>query len=296
MEHFKYISKKTNSVFDPLFTKAQTHVPWKEWFENSDRPLDCREEYLKTIHEWIGKTQRNCVFGLDRFTERHLINGTTQTFDETYMKYAGKRLRFFPGEYAYHRRVFSNYAFIDDDNPTLEDGDWVIVSAPHCTLGDTHPKMWEMMDRALEKNVPVIVDCAYFGTCSGVIIDVTHPAIESVSFSLTKGLGMGDIRSGIRYSNIRDTNPICQQNEYNHTILSAAKIGLWMMSHFGPDFIPNKYIDMQKSLCSEVGIQPTKCMHLALGDASRWPDHIIDGKYYRLGIRELIKARRKGEI
>jgi hypothetical protein len=152
--------------------------------------------------------------------------------------------------------------------------------------------MYEIFDEAHKLEIPVIVDCAYFGTCEDFHIDVTHPVIESVSFSLTKGTGLGDIRSGVRYSNIEDKLPICQHNDYDHTVLAAARIGLYMMEIFPPDHIPNKFSAVQKEVCAELGLTPTKCMHLALGDES-WSEYAVDKVYNRVGIRELVKARFK---
>jgi hypothetical protein len=284
------ITNKTPAVYDPLFTKLLKGLPWASWFESED-PLNCRLNYLETYSGWIQKTQLNKVLGLERFHRTDLINGTTQTFDEAYFKYASKRLRVFRGEYAYHRRVFLNHAFIEDE--PLASNDFVIVSAPFCSSGEVHPRMQRILDQAHELKIPVIVDAAYFGTCYGLTLDFTHPAIESVSFSLTKGSGLGHIRSGIRFSNLDDQNPICQQNNYNHTILAAAKIGLHMMANLEPDHIPLKYMQIQQSLCQELGLHASPCIHLALGDDA-WEAHRIDGRYNRIGLTHLIRERRKG--
>lgn len=288
----QYVRKKTNAVFDPQFTTALQKIPWSDWLEN-DNPFRCRELYLEKYHEWILSSQLNKITGLENYPVRHLINGTTQSFDEFYYKYASKRLRIFRGEYAYHKRVFPNWKYVEDE--PLATGDILIISAPFCSTGDVHELMNNVLDTALQTSVPTIIDCAYYGTCTDFVLDVSHPAIESVSFSLTKGTGLGDIRSGIRYSKKEDQFPINQQNDYNHTILGAAKIGLYMMEKFSVDFIPTKYREMQLEVCKQAGIEATKCMHLAIGDET-WRDFRVDDKYNRLGIRELIRAKRKGLV
>lgn len=107
---------------------------------------------------------------------------------------------------------------------------------------------------------------------------------------------MGDIRSGIRYSDYDDDFPIAQQNNYQHTVKFAAKIGLHMMERFDFDYIPNLYREHQESVCRDLGLSPTRCMHLALGNAEDYGDFIVDGKYYRIGIREAVKKRKQGRI
>lgn len=289
------ITQKTHAIYDYEFIKALQNMPLKEWLD-SPAPFRCRPAYLEHYDQWIQTSTLNSVRGLDSFQRRDLINGTTQTFDEAYMKYSDKRLRVFRGEYRYHMRIAQQWAFIEDE--PLQNGDYLIVSAPFCSTGDVHPQFAAILDSCASFNIPVIVDCAYFGTCENIHINVNHPAIESVSFSLSKGTGMGDVRSGIRYSNLDDNNPICQQNNYDHSVLFAARVGLYMMQSFSPDFIPLRYSNIQKSVCEKLGLTPTKCMHLALGDA-RWDDYKIDERYNRVGIRELVRAefkkQRKGE-
>jgi hypothetical protein len=287
------VGQKTNAVYDAKFNKIFKSIPWQQWFAEHNDPLDCKSEYLDTYKQYLSAMKSNHISGLDRFSQFHLINGTTQTFDEAYYKYSNRRLMMYRGEYAYHRRIVHDWAFIEDT--PIQPNDYVIVSVPHCTTGDVPVDFYEMLDTCARLKVPVIVDCAYIGTCCDVAVDLEHPAIESVSFSLTKGTGTGHIRSGIRFSNIIDDMPICQQNRYNHTILGAAKVGIYFMKELqSPDYIPNIYRTHQLSICEEFGITPTKCMHIALGDAD-WEEFIVDG-YYRIGIRNLVKARKQGTI
>lgn len=285
------LSSKTQSIFDPAFTKAFRKVPWEQWY-SVDKPMDCRLEFLKKIDHWIHSTELNKISGLDRFKRRDLINGTTQGFDEFYFRNRNRRLRIFRGEYAYHQRI-NQISYIEDE--PLQQNDYLIISLPFCSLGASHPQMIETLDQAKQLGLPVLIDAAYFGTCYELQLDFSHPAIECVCFSLTKGLGLGDIRSGIRYSNYDDNLPICQQNNYNHTVLGAAKIGLYMMEQFSPDFLPSKYLVIQKSLSEQLGLIATNCVHIANGGAD-WDAYKIDSKINRIGLSRLIKAIRKNEI
>lgn len=287
------VSNKTNAIYDPMFWELFRTIPWQEWFSVDGDPLSCRQQYLDTYEWYLGNMKLNKISGLDRFKQRHLINGTTQAFDEAYHRYAHRRLRIYRGEYAYHKRVVPGFVYIEDE--PIRRGDYVIVSVPHCTTGDVPVGFYDMLDACAARYVPVIVDCAYIGTCADVMFSVDHPAIESVSFSLTKGTGTGHIRSGVRYSDIDDDMPIAQQNKYDHTVLGAAKVGMWFMRNLNsPDFIPERYREAQLSACSDAGLSPTKCMHLAIG-GEEWNDFNVDG-YNRVGIRNLVKSRRSGRI
>lgn len=284
---------KTQAVYDYQFVLRLKEAPISDWMSSSP-PFACRKEYLEKINYLIHNSQLNTVKGLERFTARHLINGTTQSFDEAYHRYSKRRLRIFRGEYAYHKRVNPNYLYLEDG--PLDKNDFIIISLPFCSTGDKHIEMKKVLDQALLLNIPVEIDCAYFGTCHSIDFDLSHESIKSVSFSLSKGMGMGDIRSGIRYSFYDDDYPISQQNNYNHTVLLAAKMGLHMMEKFDFDYIPNTYLKAQKSVCLDINATPTKCMHLAMGNSENYSDYLVDNKYYRLGIRQAVKKRNQGKL
>lgn len=284
------ISQKTNAVYDYEFIKKLQMLPWTEWLK-TENTFRIKDTYLEYIHNWIHSSKLNKISNLERFSARHIINGTTQTFDEAYHRYAHRRLRFFRGEYAYHRRCFSNWCFIEDE--PLAKNDYIILSFPFCSTGEQHLEQNSILKQCETLGIPVIIDCAYFGTCHGLTFDFISSSIESVSFSLSKGIGLGDIRSGIRYSNWNDNSPISQQNNYNHTVLCAAKIGIYMMEHFSPDHIPNKFKKSQESVCRDLNILTTPCIHLGLGNPEEWSDYLVDNKYLRLGLREAVKMRYK---
>ena len=96
----KFLDKHA-AVYDFKFQEALKNAPWVEWLSKPGY-FECKEEFLECIHGWIHSTKLNSVNGLDRFSQRHMIIGTTQVFDECYHRYSDKRLRIFRGEYAYH--------------------------------------------------------------------------------------------------------------------------------------------------------------------------------------------------
>jgi len=286
-----------NAIYDPEFQTHLAEAPWNEWLSTPGY-FEVRDEYLEKIHAWIYSTKRNSVKGLERFKHRDMINGTTQAFDEAYYRYSTKRLRLFRGEYAYHKRVVKNFEFLDDENGNyipVEENDWVITSYPFCGNGTMPPHFDQLQDDCLKNNVPILLDCAWFGTCRDIFLDVNHPAITEVCFSLTKGIGLGNIRSGIRYSNYDDDLPIRQQNKYNHLPLGAAQVGIWQMEKFSPDFIPDKYEKIYHHVCVVNDLKQTNCMMIAMlnKDHVDYNHYLIDQIYSKVGIREAVKQVRQ---
>ena len=306
-----YFQDKHHAVFDPKFQDSLRDMEWRKEFE-APGFWECKQEFLDTIHEWICATKLNTVRGLDRFSERDITIGTTQSFDEAYYRYKDRRLRFYRGEYHYHRRIVDNWKFIDNiydgyEEP-LDENDWVIISMPFCGNGNKVPFYKQTLDTCHEKNIPVLIDCAWFGTCYDIDFDFNHPAITQVCFSLSKSLGLGHSRIGIRYSDFTDGS-IAITNDYNHLTLSMAFLGINQMKNFSCDYIPNKYLRWHQELCEEYDLFETKCIHVALApkkfpwvhDKDKWwpPSGLHfkdDEKYIKIGIREALKAKRKAEL
>ena len=301
--------KKHNAIYDYFFQTTLRDAPWYDWL---DQPgyFEVADEYKERMTDWIVDNDFNTVHGLDNFKHRDLINGTTQAFDEAYYRYSGRRLRILRGEYAYHKRVVSDYVYLDEvysddlsmsqldgDNP-IKENDQVIISFPFCGTGGTPLGYHAILNDCLLKKVPVLIDCAWYGTCMDQHIDLTHPAISEVSFSLTKSTGTGNIRSGVRYSNYEDNLPIRQQNNYNHLVLGAAQVGIHVMKHIPSDWQVKNYRDFQVQLCRKLNIMPSPCMHIAIADGEEdWhKDFLMDQRHYKVGIRQALKAMKKKQL
>jgi hypothetical protein len=301
------LNTNAHAVWEPKWQVALRNAPWQEWIED-DSFFDCKEEFLETIHLWITDNKLNGVNvdSLEKFNHRDSIIGSTQALDEFHWRHRDKTLRIFRGEYGYNRRVYETFKEFDPalhylDKSTgvynkLQSGDYVIISLPFAGFGDKHYHMDEMLDDALDNDIPVLVDCAWFGTCMNIEFDFSHPAITEVCFSTSKGLGCGRYRSGIRYSNYND-GMIHQHNDYNHLVGSNMQLALWMMKHFRSDHIPNKFREMQQDLCNEFGIQASNCMHIGTApETEDWKIFRLTGIHYRVGLNKAIKLYRQGRL
>ena len=205
-------------------------------------------------------------------------------------------MRMFRGEYPYNRDVHPwSYEDFIDDKP-LEKGDAVIISCPFSGTGSVHQKMLEMFDEAYQLNVPVFVDMAWFGTCKGIDIDLSHPAIQEVAFSTTKGLCTGNYRSGIRFSrhgtieydSDKRKDRLALQADWSHGCHLNARISLELMNNFSPDHQWNKYNKAQQQVCEAYALTPSNCIHIALGDR-QWEQFHRDKLYNRVNIGRAVK-------
>jgi len=143
------------------------------------------------------------------------------------------------------RSYNSDWKFLEDDE--IRKNDAVIISYPFSDLGDKHPLTEEVLNRCEELNVPVLIDCTYFGTCHDIDFNLSYNCITDVTFSLSKSFDVANARIGIRLSKIDDDDPLFVVNKINYTNRLGAYIGLQLINQFSPDFISLKYKFISKS-------------------------------------------------
>lgn len=223
---------------------------------NSDSIID---EYLYEYDSWIKNSKSNIFTGLNDFGYRCYSNGTTEAFDKFYMKNARRRFRCFKGEYMYHKLAWRNkfdYAYLEDT--PLHKNDAVVISLPFADTGDIHRDYFGLMRKCSEMDVPVLVDCAYFGTCRNIHIDVAYPCITDITFSLSKTFPVAYARIGMRYTKEDNDDTMFVYHKINYNNKIGALIGLEYFKHFSADYIPQKYIDKQLDFCNTLGVEPSK--------------------------------------
>ena len=108
--------------------------------------------------------------------------------------------------------------------------------------GRKHERWDWLIEECTAKNIPILVDCAWFGTCFDIDVDLSHDCIKMVAFSTGKGLSGGNWRAGIVFSRLdEDRCGMRVQTEWNHGIHLNVALSNALMKKFSPDTMPNKY-------------------------------------------------------
>jgi hypothetical protein len=298
MSKNKDFSTTGNSVWNQPFME---HLE-KEYFPNVD-PSTLPQEadfFLENYPKWIASSKLNKFTGLDAFDYRFVSLGATQTLDwwHYYCMANGYRLRMFRGEYPYNRDVLLEGDWTQDryiDDAPLLSGDAVIISVPFSGSG-RKPERWQwLMSECNEKNIPVLVDCAWFGTCFDIEVNLDEPCIKMATFSTTKGLSCGNWRAGICFSRI-DEGALSVQTEWHHGIHLSVAIANCLMREFSPDTIAKKYRDSHTAVCDHYGFQPTNTVHVAQAPLTdEWNSFSRDGAFNRVNIAKAIKRYKQKE-
>ena len=240
----------------------------------ADDPDNLFLSFKDTFHNWILGSRLNSVKGLDAFPDRDIIMGVTQYLDDLHM--TKKNIVVIENEYKYHWRIFGSALKIKKPSQ-LEEGEQLIISLPFCYCGDIHPEMETIIKICNSKNIPVHIDACWFGCCRDIHFDFNQPCIKSVGFSLSKALGLGANRIGMRYCRSRWRGPVSVMNDFHMTNQIMVWLGLKFIQKFGADFWQKKYGEAYKKVCNDFQLTPTKAIHLAYD------------KSHPVGIRPLLR-------
>lgn len=222
------------------------------------------QDFKNSFHEWIIGSQMYTIKGLEFFPDRDIILGVTQYLDDLHV--TKQKIVVLENEYKYHWRIFGN--FLDIKKPSeLETGDVLIISLPFCYCGDIHPEMDVILQTCNSKSIPVHIDGCWLGCCKDIQFDFNQPCIQSVGFSLSKSLGLGANRIGLRYAKKRWKGPVSIMNDFNMTSQILVWMGLKFIHRFGPDLWQKKYGKAYKKVCADFNLTPTKAIHLAYDGA-----------------------------
>ena len=251
-------TKRQRPMFLSSFTQFRSGMNMRSY--PHDPAKFCNETFLPAIDEWINNHQRAWYLGLDNFPIRHTILGVTQQLDELHQLNTNN-ISVFRGEYKYHKRLPSFVRELDSKLDIMP-GECVIISAPSTITTNLLPNMKEILDYCQAIEAQVHIDGAWFPQCRNFELDVSHPAIKSVSVSLSKAFGMGSQRIGIRYMKEPVAGPISIMNDYGYQNVSDAWLGVAAMKYFGADYWWSNYEDKYEKVCSDFNLDPTDSIHV----------------------------------
>lgn len=263
-------------MYDREFSRVLEDLSKENYFRD---PPQLRQDFLRDFDRWIHDSKLNKVSGLEQFPDRDFTIGVTHSLDDLHITH-GSSLVVMEKEYAYHRRMKPDITVRTVE--TLKAGDVLVFAIPSSWYGDIHPQTNEILDRCRELSIPVHVDAAWYGCLRGFEFDYSHPAIQSVSFSLSKGLGLGSHRAGARYCRKRQPGPVTIINDFNMCIVSVMWYGIKFMREFGSDFIQDKYGAAYEHVCKKLQLRPTKAIHIAFMEKN-------PGEWMPVGIRPFLR-------
>ena len=227
---------------------------------DKDISNDVYSNFKLEADNYFNGSTLNVLKGLDSFNHIDIINGCTQYIDNLYM--CGP-VQVLAGEYRYHERLGLATVLTLGK---LQHNIPLIIAMPFPSTGAVHNNMTELLEECSEKHIPVHIDGAWLTCCRDISFDFTHPSIQSVGISLSKGLGLGWNRVGLRYTRQKTTDSVTIMNDFNMNLRAPAMIGLHFIRNLPIDYLWNKYGETYYKICKDFNLTPTNSIYLALRD------------------------------
>ena len=217
-------------------------------------------DFKQECEEWIFNSKLNNLKGIDTFTRKDVIIGCTQFIDNLYMQGPVQVLR---GDYRYHERL--GLAYVKDVGSLIPDIP-LIIAMPFPSIGAPHQDMEEILHECKIKNIAVHIDGAWISCCRDITFDFNHVAIRSVGISLSKGLGLGWNRIGLRWTRQSKADSVTIMNDFRMNNRALVMIGLHFIRNLEPDYLWNTHGERYYKVCKDFNLTPTKSIYLALRD------------------------------
>lgn len=245
------------------------------------------DEFAKTFVNWIMKSNNNITDGFEVFKHGVYSNGTTEAFEKFYWNNQDKRLRFFKGEYLYHKIAWRgrNWKFLD--NGDLDRNDAVIISLPFADTGSKHINMDYVLNSCDKLDIPVLIDGCYFGISSGMEYNFKHKCITDITFSLSKVFPATHARIGIRFTKHDTDDLLFVAHKHLYTNRLGADLGIKLMNTFSADYIFDKYRNKQLNICRQLNVQPSDTVLFGIG-GDTWHEYNRGGTTNRLSFHKFL--------
>lgn len=215
------------------------------------------ENFKHEAEDWILSSPFNTLVGLDSFSRKDIINGCTQFIDNLYMQGEVQVLK---NDYKYHHRLGNWGRTVGSLSPKIP----LIIAMPFPSTGNVHEYMGEILEECRIKNIHVHVDGAWLTACRDIVFDFNHESIRSVGISLSKGLGLGWNRIGLRWTKDDKVDSISIMNDFHMNNRALSMIGLHFIRNLPADYLWLTHGDRYYKVCRDFELIPTRSIHLAL--------------------------------
>ena len=221
-----------------------------------DHSLQANDTFKQNATSFIFGSCLNTLTGIDKFPYVDLIIGCTQFIDNLYMK---NDVQVLAGDYKYHQRLgnipIDHFSSLTPETP-------LILSLP-LPSGVVHPNIDEILDFCYVNRIPVHIDGAWITCSKDLYFNFDHPAIQSIGISLSKGLGLGWNRIGLRWSRQKEIDSISIMNDFHMECRMLTIIGNYILEHVEKDYLWYNYANEHRKICRDFNLAPTNAVHIA---------------------------------
>lgn len=241
------------------------------------------KHFADKYRQWILTSKNAKILGLENFN-CYVTDGVTGAFTDFEKCYPHLTSVAFRGEYPFHRDTGAKRIETPND---LSVGQKLYISYPFAAHGNVHVMYHKIINRCNQLNIPVFVDCAYFGACKFEELNLNHLCIKFVGFSMSKAFATGRCKIGVCFTNEKNT-AMSLLNKYNYVNHVSIGIHDQILDNFSPDYMFDKYRTSQLDICKKFGFEASDTVFLGYSYNPNFKGFDRDGTVNRFGISDLL--------
>ncbi len=230
-----------------------------DWFNSINNKIVSVEDVRNKAKEWFLDSKLNAVMHTKNL-KVDLTYGCTDFINNFISR--GKPYQVLDNEYSY----YSLFGMKATPVAQLQSNSTVLVSLPNYDFGNKRPD-WDDLTKACEsKNIDIHIDAAWYTATKNYGIDLSHPNIKSIAFSVTKS-GFEWNKFGIRLSKQKTIDPITVRNHnaswINQNVINCAN---YIFDNIHVDYAWTTHVNNYNKICDTLGLEKTNFIHVAKQD------------------------------
>ena len=230
-----------------------------DWFNSVNNKIVSVEDTKNKAKEWFLDSKLNSVIHTENF-KIDLTYGCTDFINNFISR--EKTYQVLNDEYSYYSLFGMKGTTVDQ----LQPNSIVLVSLPNYNFGNTRPDWNEFTKTCENKNIEIHIDAAWYTATKNFGIDLSHPSIKSIAFSITKS-GFEWNKFGIRLSRQKTMDPITVRN-YNSNWINQNVINCanYIFDNIHVDYAWTTHINNYNEICDSLELEKTNFIHVAKKD------------------------------
>lgn len=230
-----------------------------DWFNSVNSKIVSAGEIKNKAKEWFLDSKLNTVTNTQDL-KTDLTYGCTDFINNFISR--EKTYQVLENEYSYYSLFGMKGTPIDQ----LQPNSIVLVSLPNYNFGNTRPD-WDNFTKTCEsKNIEIHIDAAWYTATKNFGLDISHPNIKSIAFSITKS-GFEWNKFGIRLSKQKTIDPITVRNYntnwINQNVINCAN---YIFDNIHVDYPWATHINHYNEICDKLDLDSTNFIHVAKQD------------------------------
>jgi len=256
------MDKGARSIFDKDIYDYVKNTSKDFWV--ADHGQICWSNITKFKHLYINSIKDfrySKLKGIENFDNTIITDGVTGAFLDWYVEYGLENIYVLKGEYPFHK---NNGCRVVESIEEIPNNKTLILSLPFSATGNIHEQFQTIVGICEEKNINILLDCAYLNISKIGEVSIESPAIKSFATSLSKVYNTGMTKIGLKFNREKQNTPYQQLNDWHYVNHFSINLHTHLLQKFGLSFMYDRYNIIQIETSKKLDLTPSNTIIFAL--------------------------------